>query len=218
MATSPLEKSADCIVRYKGNEDPWGNRERGLYKRIFKKASELAYEHLDKSDTINIYDIGCGGGNILDVWIDNAPENCNINLTGCDISSDAIKFLNDRYPEGSFDLVDLEEYYANNPLVKLGSADIVSIVDIIYYFGTKRDYKDTLDEIWNTVRPGAIVVVADNLIRHFRRDYLANKSDAILLESFTDYSEKICEEVNESGRKWNRYLKVRIIKKGEGTL
>lgn len=222
--SSPLEKSKDMQERYqKYGEDPWGNRERQLYQKIFKKATELTYQHLlptiktpennDGTLSINLYDIGAGGGNIVDVWKENSPENVVLNIYGCDISQDAINFLNIRYPNSSFDKIDLEDYSHTVPLYNLKNADIVSIVDVMYYLGEKRDYKETLDEIWETIKPGAIVVVADNLVRAFRRDYLQKKHNCKVLESYTDYNEKICEEVSASGKHWFRYLKVRIYQK-----
>lgn len=221
--SSPLEKSAQMENRYASlGEDPWGNRERQLYQKIFKKATELAYQHLpefkdvdaDGKVRINLYDIGAGGGNVIDVWRENLPDNMSLNICGCDISETAISFLEKRYVDSKFDLVDLEEYdNTKSSLLNMAAADIVSIVDVMYYFDVKRDYKETLDHIWSTLRPGAIVVVADNLVRHFRRDYFKKKEDCMVLEEFTDFTEKICEETSESGRKWNRYLKIRIFKK-----
>lgn len=221
--SSPLEKSAAMENRYASlGEDPWGNRERQLYQKIFKKATELAYEYIpgyDEADAdgkvrVNLYDIGAGGGNVIDVWMENCPENFALNIYGCDISETAIAFLEKRYADSRFDLIDLEEYDCKSePLANMASADIVSIVDVMYYFDVKRDYKETLDHIWDTLKSGAIVVVADNLVRHFRRDYFKKKEDCKVLEEFTDFTEKICEETSESGRKWNRYLKIRIYQK-----
>lgn len=221
--SSPLEKSKDMQNRYAlYGEDPWGNRERQLYQKIFKKATELTYSYLSNINDITLYDIGCGGGNIIDVWKENLPKGKNLRISGCDISEDAIKFLKQRYPEGKFDLIDLETYvsHVNDSNYEMDyftyhilNSNIVSIVDVMYYFGEKRDYKDTLDEIWKSIKPGTLVIVADNLVRSFRRDYLTKKKDCELLESFTDYTEKVCEEVSDSGKHWHRYLKIRIMRK-----
>lgn len=214
--SSPLEKSKDMQARYAMGEDPWGNRERKLYQKIFKKATELAYKYLDKSDTINLYDIGCGGGNILDVWVENLPDYCNLNISGCDISQDAINFLNIRYPNSVFDKVDLEEYSSKVPLYNLAHADIISIVDVMYYF-SRRPYQVTLDELLDTIHSGAIIVVADNQVRSFQRDYYGKKDNVEVLESYTDYTEPVCVEEsvcsNGSIRKWHRHLHVRIYRK-----
>lgn len=217
--SSPLEKSAVMNQRYENlGEDPWGNRERKLYQKIFKKAAQLAYQHLTiENKVINLYDIGAGGGNVIDVWAENLPDGKVLRISGCDISEAAIRYLEARYENGKFNLIDLEDYKYNETnqdyTDSIGVADIVSIVDVMYYFDAKRSYHDTLDEIWKSIKPGAIVVVADNLVRSFRRDYLTKKEDAELLESYTDYTEKICEETSDSGKKWNRYLKVRIMRK-----
>lgn len=226
LIKSPLEKASDMSARYSnGNEDPWGNRKSKLYQRVFKKATELAYGtvELPEADSdgkhrVNLYDVGCGGGNIIDTWVENKPEYINLNITGCDLSNDAISYLLKRYPEGRFDCVDLEEYDSRYPLHNLANADIVSIVDVMYYFDAKRHYSLTVDEIWNTIKPGTIVVVADNLVRSFRRDYLGKKKDCITLASYTEDSEPVSTEqsLNERTgkvRTWHRYLKVRIFMK-----
>lgn len=219
LIKSPLEKASDMAQRYSnGNEDPWGNRASQLYQRIFKKATELSYSHLGKSGEIRLYDIGCGGGNIIDTWVENKPEGSTIKVTGCDISPDAINYLLARYPDGEFDCVDLEEYNCNDPLENLAKADVVSIVDVMYYFDAKRHYGITVDQIWDTIKPGAIVVVADNLVRSFRRDYLGKKDNCETLDSYTEDSEPVSTEQSISEttgkvRTWHRYLKVRIYRK-----
>lgn len=212
---SPLEKSAAMEARYSSlGEDPWGNRERQLYQRILKRAVELSYNALPEDlKELKLYDIGAGGGNVIDTWLQNLPENYTLDIKGCELSGTAIKFLEDRYPDSFFDVIDLEEYDASYPLQYLKEADLVSIVDVMYYFDTKRDYKVTLDHIWETIKPGAVVLVADNLIRAFRRSYFSKKPDCELLHEYTDYTEPVCQETYSNGRAYKRYLKVKIYRK-----
>lgn len=203
-----IEKSKDMDQRYE-SPDPWGNRERKLYQQIFSLAVKKVIR--DRPSVTTWYDVGCGGGNVLDTVKENAPE---LVLMGCDMSQKSIEYLRESgYPSQMFDLVDLEEYvHGKSPALGLSYADVISIVDVMYYFGEKRPYKATLDEIWRAVKVGAYVVVADSLIPYQRRSYFNCKPGCILKHDYTDYTVPVCEE-NTNGRKWHRYLKVKIYQK-----
>lgn len=217
-----IEKSKDMSKRYEGGIDTWGNRERQLYQKIFKRAVELAFNHHDNTSTdlkVTWYDVGAGGGNIWDTILENTGDHA-VKLRGCDISDVAVNDLNDRYSSlGALATrIDLEEYDHTDLTTKefqdfyntIHSADVVSIVDVAYYFGEKRPWKDTMKEIWDSIKPNTIVVVADSLIPYQRRSYFNTLDDCELLDDYTDYTEKVSEEHRDNGKVWHRYLKVKI--------
>lgn len=213
---SLIEKSKDMEKRYaEGGNDSWGNRERQLYQKILKKAVELCYEKVEDLKEITVYDVGAGGGNVTDVFVENLPEGKSLKVRGCDISEKAIEFLGTLgYKDSQFDLLDLEEYdHDKNKSETIANSDIVSFVDVMYYFGEKRGYKDTLDQIWKTIKPGAIILVADSLVTYQRRSYLKTKEDCETLYEFTDYTVPVSEEVTSAGKHWRRFLKIKIYKK-----
>lgn len=219
-----IEKSADMEKRYDQGVDTWGNRERRLYQTILKEAVEKVKQYTEDpliqiGRVCNWVDIGCGGANVIDTVEEHSDESVDFDFYGCDISHVAIDDIRNRYPEGKFLRVDLEEYPnlddKNHDEFRgyLSGADVVSIVDVSYYFGDKRPWKETMKAIWDDIRPGAIVLVADSLIPYQRRSYFKAMKDAVLLESYTDYSEKVSTEKRADGREWHRYLKVLIYRK-----
>lgn len=221
---SLIEKSKDMERRYEEGIDTWGNRERRLYQSIFKKAVDLVKLELHDPGEYNWFDVGCGGGNIWDTVLENSDPDITFTVSGCDIVLKAVEDLMTRYSETvrkDVFVCDLETEHHTGALSKLGFAfmrsDVISFVDVLYYLGEKRDYRETLDELWSMIPTGCIVICADSLIPYQRRSYFKKKPDCTLLHSYTDYTEPVSEEVNPTGRKWHRYLKVMIYKKGELT-
>lgn len=207
------EKSRDMEANYANSVDPWGNRKRGLYQKIFKKAVQEAISYLGDSSVIHWYDVGCGGGNIFDTILENIPEGRECILSGCDISESALKFIRENYSTKILSLRDLEHYNFEEEPDLFGDANIISFVDVMYYFGEVRDYRKTLDEIWKAIRPGTIVVVSDSLIPYQRRSYFMKNEDCTILDEYTDYTAPVSENKKNDGTVWNRYLKVKIYRK-----
>ena len=206
-----IEKSNVMEDHYSQSDDPWGNRKRQLYQTILKEASQRAFKYLDSSEIIRHYDIGVGGGNILDTIKDNAPSGITLYQGGCDISQSAINYINDHYITYCSEVIDCEEYDpAINKSSGMATADLVTIVDVMYYFGEKRDYRTTLDKLWETFKSGAVIVVADTIIPYQRRSYFKSKPDCEVLEEFTEYSAP-AGQINGTNK--NRYLKVKIYRK-----
>ena len=203
---SNKDKAADCIDLYKDNDDPWGNRETQRYAKAFHKAAKDAILATGK-DVVRVFDIGCGGANIIDGFINACPEGIELRLGGCDISEDSINWINERY-DGDFITYDIEDFDSENPIHEIVDADLISIVEVAYYWDVKKRYTKTFDEIWKAIEPGTIVLVADSLIPYQRRSYLGTKEDCEIVEEFTDYTEPI----SNNGRS-NKYLKVKIYKK-----
>lgn len=206
-----VEKSDSMNEHYNKSTDPWHNRERKLYQVVLKKAMIDSINFTNKSK-IMYYDMGAGGGNVIDTAIENTPDNIKLQVGGCDISQFAIDYLKKQYDDPSgFDCMDLEDYlYKDNPVPHFSKADLISFIDVMYYFDTKRYYKITLDEIWKAIKPGAVVLVADSIIPYQRRSYFKTKEDSELLEEFTEYASPV-GRLNNSNK--NRYLKVKIYRK-----
>lgn len=211
-----VEKSNVMEKHYAESTDPWGNRERQLYQKVLKAGSCKLFEYYKKdhpaSNIIKYYDIGVGGGNVLDTVIENCPSNIDLRVGGCDISESAINYLNENYKNNSkFEVIDCEDYNHDESFSEeLSKADLITIVDVMYYWGSKRDYRTTLDEIWKTIKPGAIILVADSIIPYQRRSYYKNKPDSQLLEEYTDYTVPM-GQLNDTNKQ--RYLKIKIYKK-----
>lgn len=212
-----IEKSSDMEKRYEGGIDTWGNRERRLYQKIFKAAVESVRDLLPAGHIL-WYDVGCGGGNIWDTVLENSTLTHQFIVAGCDLSSRAVEDLRDRYvgkyPEGTIQRVDLEEYDATFHILEgIQDATVVSIVDVAYYFGEKRPWKDTMDQLWRSITPGTYVIVADSLIPYQRRSYFGTKEDCELIKDYTDYTVPVSTETRDDGSQWHRYFKVKIYRK-----
>ena len=206
---SNKDKTADCIDLYKDNDDPWGNRETQRYAKAFHKAALDSIEAVGK-DTVTVFDVGCGGANIVDGFINACPDNVTLKIGGCDISQDSIDWINERY-DGDFVVYNMEDFDSKNPLPELVNADIVSIVEVAYYWDVKKRYTEVFDEVWDAIKPGTIVLVADSLIPYQRRSYLKKKDNCQVLEEFTDYTEPVTVTANNS----RKFLKVKIYRKNQ---
>lgn len=215
---SSVEKSNVMEEHYAISNDPWGNRERQLYQKVLKYGSKRLFELFNKNNNnsrdVYFYDIGVGGGNVLDTVIENRDKNLILHVGGSDISESAINYLYnshnyDNY-DPSFEILDEEEFYAKNENSVLKYADLITIVDVMYYWGSKRDYRTTLDEIWKYIKSGAIVLVADSIIPYQRRSYYKSKSDCKVIEEYTDYTVPM-GQLNDTNKQ--RYLKVKIYQK-----
>ena len=207
-----VEKSNVMEEHYAESTDPWGNRERQLYQKVLKYGAQKLFEYVGEKPIIKLYDVGCGGGNILDTLTENAPIDQELFLSGCDISESAMTFLDEHFKNQShlFNIIDCEEYSDENPDRCLQDADIITIVDVMYYWGNKRDYRTTLDEIWKSLKHGAVVLVADSIIPYQRRSYFKSKPDCKVLEEYTDYT---CPMGSLNNTNKSRYLKVKIYQK-----
>lgn len=209
---SVIQRASEMEDLYANDIDPWGNARRGLYNILMKELVEKVESHTDK-ESLEWCEIGAGGANVMRGIKHNAT--LPINFTGVDLSETAIKALIEDTDFGNeFYQMDLETYIHDpeDPPV-WNTADVISWIEVLYYFGDKRPWKISFDEFWKGVKPGAIVIVADSLIPYQYRDYLKKASDAILLESYTDQSIAVSKEKRDNGSEWTRWLKVRVYRK-----
>jgi SAM-dependent methyltransferase len=202
---------------YADNLDPWQNGKRGLYNVLMRQLVSKIALHLT-TRRVEWHDIGAGGGNVLRGIELNRSEivpGIIFDYAGVDLSPTAVSAILDSREFGfKFEQADLEEYIydpTNPPL--WSSADIISWIEVLYYFGDKRPWKQSFEEFWKGVKPGAIVIVADSLIPYQYRDYLKKHEGAELLDEYTDYTQAVHIETRADGRNWTRWLKVRVYRK-----
>lgn len=213
------EKASSMEEKYQSSPDPWQNGKRGLYdplmESMVKNLLESTYDLCTKKRFLWV-DIGCGGGNVGRA-ISKALKDrgLSFDMFGCDISPTAIEYLkaDPTSPYSALQCVDIENITDEEATRLFGVADVISMVEMMYYLGEKKPWKPTIDRLWNSLRSGSIVVVADGLISYQYRDYLKSKDDARLLCEYTDMDTPVCREISDNGREWNRYLKIRIYQK-----
>ncbi len=134
--------------------------------------------------------------------------------SGVDISPTAIKKLKSLVPRGIFSQLDIEQFDSNTAeeLPLWSYADVVSMIEFLYYLGDTRPWKESFMEVWNLMTVGTVLVIADSLIPYQYRDFPKTLTDAKLIDEFTDTSIPVAVEHDE-GRTWTRWLKVRIYEK-----
>jgi hypothetical protein len=210
-----IQRASDMEDLYANNPDPWNNGGRGLYNILMKELVDRMQKYLEHNVTVWC-DIGAGGANVLrGIELHQKQYDKELQYSGVDLSAAAVKQLNESGEFGTdFVQMDLEEYVYDpeNPPV-WNDAAIISWIEVLYYFGDKRPWKESFEEFWKGVRPGSIVIVADSLIPYQYRDYLKKHEEAELLEEYTDYSHEVSIEKRADGKTWTRWLKVRIYRK-----
>lgn len=204
----------DCINLYKVSDDPWDNKSTGLYKRILIPYVKFLEDRFP--ETMRIFDIGCGGGNILDAFYDISEE--PLKFSGCDCSEEAIESISKNYKDSRFFVTDIETHFSdkdtNEEWVKsMREADVVTFIDVVYYLGAKRWYRRTLEEIWDSLKPGQIFFYGDNLKRHNYRAFTKSLPGAKVLYEYTNYDEIVSSFTDSNGRTFNRYFKGLILEK-----
>lgn len=206
------EKSSAMDAKYQESSDPWGNLARNLYDAPILNLVDKIKDQFQSTEHIRWFDVGCGGGAVGSAVIKAWEHHClwYYTLTGCDISESAIS-QNVFYE--SPQVADLEELTPETAKELFKSSNVVTFIEVLYYLGTKRPWKETVDIIWDSLDAGTLVVVADGLIPYQYRDYLASKDNATVLHKYTDDSIVISEEVTSQGKKWQRRLKVRVYRK-----
>lgn len=205
---------------YENNPDPWENGSTKLYERLLPNILDNIKEQIDpylSKNHIEWFDFGIGGGNVVHGFKEGLKtvfDKEDIRFSGCDISKSAIERLESTGEFGNLYTINLDEMTSEDPLYKdLGNYDVLSMIEVIYYFGKSIGYKVVLDNIWSALKSGAVLIVGDGLVRNQYRDYLSTKEDSELIVSYNDHIVPICKEVSDSGKSWTRYMKVRIYKK-----
>lgn len=213
----PNEKLKSKVMDefYQSDIDFFGNRQHNRYKltmiNTVRKIIDLTSHY---SFPMKWHDIGCGSGNLVEAVSNIAQENNTVfRMSGCDISETAAKFCRENLNLGeNFNQCDLEKYEPTTfPLWR--NANVISMIDVMYYLGEVRPWKTTFDKLWDSLIPGQLFVLGDCLVRHQYRDYPKLRGDIKIIDSYTEDSVPIDSEKRENGRTFNRYLKIRILQK-----
>ncbi len=111
---------------YKNSKgDPWGQDWRASQLVRYKKSIELLNRYTEKQRIADVLDIGCATGIFLRMLEENSLGK---NLTGVDISEEAVKKAKKKFPQFSFSVSSLPH------LNKLDAGfDLISALEVIYY-------------------------------------------------------------------------------------
>lgn len=210
------------LEAYRLDLDFWGNGERRLYHTVTKSLAEFLVKSVSSvRDSTMVFwcDVGCGAGFFLEGMSETLRAQGPLLIpSGVDISPEALRRCRMVVPyaavESTTDFmeVNLDDYKRGegNSVMPWINADVVSFIDTLQYF---KNYRQTFKEIWDGLKVGTVVVVADGMVRSNLRDFPASLDDAAQIGSWTDYSVAVTpRDPNEKLSK-NRYLKYRIYRK-----
>lgn len=211
--------SSQMIDAYDRDLDVWGNGE----TRIFEKVVPSLMQMLETSTSLTMHqsvkwcDLGCGPGYFLDAVV-KYPGDYRIHPSGCDISKKAVEHCKTLWPDddgccfssfyqADLDIIDKEGQDRDTVQQLVRSAEIVSLIDVLYYL---VDYRRTFDALWQMLDPGTVVVISDVNIRYHRRVYPKKFSDALHLASWADATVPM---VKASAEMTSRYMKYAVYMK-----
>lgn len=201
---------------YLESEDPWNNK--GKYIECFKGV----YDGLPikSSDSIFIYDIGCGGGNVLEGLISNISKVESITVSGVDISPTAISRLNsdirfkDMLAEPFMcDSISRPDWSLPRSVINLAREStiaIFSVVDTFYYIQRDFMWRSTADRLVSQVPQGSIILVADSAGTKSYRDYYKNNKSLILSTEGQSVTPIVPKSEGHRAKflKWSIYIKA----------
>ncbi|MGC8979341.1 methyltransferase domain-containing protein [Caldisericum sp.] len=176
---------------YKEQIDPWNVGDaQGL---IYNKILDAIKNNIVKERFHNILDLGCGKGSFT-----NRLAELGENVTGVEISSIAINYAKNHYPKIKFingDIVKL-----NQSELGKGSFDLITALDVLYYFPIKKIRK-ILQNVFDLLEDNGLFVLrhwapgGGYLIHTEWQELLSEKFNIIhseLLE--TGHSLSICQK------------------------
>lgn len=199
------EKSDTMEERYSRDIDTWGNK--GRYDEIVKNLVSKVEGHLQQGE-FKWIDLGCGPGWVVDS-LRKASKKI-IEFYGCDISDTAIKYgIENKLINPDSYVGDLNTLKSDEN--KFHKYEAVSLIDVMYYLGGSgtRDWHDTAKAIWDNMKPGTILVVADCLVRFQYREIWKKFEGCQILDEYTEYVKPVY--ITEDGKRRN--LKIKIYKK-----
>lgn len=139
-----------------------------------KNACKLALNQY-KNKTINIVDIACGTGDMMDIWSQSAKKLgiCIKNIIGIDPSNGMLEIAKMKFPDFHF-----IKAFADNTTLNSEFADVISIS---YGIRNVVDRKRALAEFYRVLKPGAKVVILEftkrdkNTVMSKFRDFYLSK-------------------------------------------
>lgn len=143
-------KSGEFMVNSRREEKAWDSILQvelpvPAVKFIEKLAGKIKKE-IERSDIIDVADIGCGRGELIHYLAKNLP---NCNFTGYDLSANTISNLKKEA------LSNEEFHHLCLPDVPERSFDCVLCINTLHYI---PDPMRTIKKLWSIVRPGGILI------------------------------------------------------------
>lgn len=170
---------------YQNSPDPWDNK--GKYVKWFEG---LVNEKLERKPSVFLYDIGCGGGHVLEGLVSEFSKiSEDIKLTGVDISPTAIDYLNkdERFTDllsEPFQCKSITDEDYNLSLSVISTAksrdmSVFSIVDTFYYIRSESKWRAAADKLAQQVPEDSYILVADSAGSKAYRDYYLNSPELV---------------------------------------
>lgn len=195
---------------YAANIDFYGNGRRGLFKAVTPSLIAFLSRNTNVFDQkpLRWCDIGIGGGFAMEAILEEVHKMgyTSIYPSGVDVSPSAVAACAQKWPEGKFAAHDMTATWEPNSM-PWWNADVVSFLECLYMF---RDSKGNLvanqvfDRVYAELRPGTVIAISDNNIRHHRRVYPKSIPDCAFLGAWADRSMPVVE---------HRYTKYAIYRK-----
>lgn len=121
----------------------------------------LSDTRVDPSVT-RVLDIGAGTGFYVDYW----RQRGSVDVTGVDVSSDAVAALKGRFPENRFLCADVT---VPGSLAQVcGQYDVITLFDVLYHITRDSDAEAALKSLSENLAPNGHLLVFDQIMR---RDY-----------------------------------------------
>ena len=203
---------------YAKNVDFYGNGRRGLFKAVtpslidFLEKNTSVFNKIDRTGVINYAvptrwcDIGIGGGFAMEAIIEEAyKRDYVVEPSGIDVAPSAIAACKEKWTGFDFRAQNVAEPWPDD--MPWRNADVVSFLEVLYMF---RDSKGNLvanqvfDRVYAELRPGTVIAISDNNIRHHRRVYPMSIPDCAFLGKWTDRTMPVVE---------HRFTKYAIYRK-----
>jgi 2-polyprenyl-3-methyl-5-hydroxy-6-metoxy-1,4-benzoquinol methylase len=119
---------------------------------IFKRETGFLKTGLNKK---HILDIGAGTGFYIDIWEEAGAKD----ISGCDITEFAIKFLTSKYPSHNFYRLDIGE---ETNVFQKEQFDIISAMDVLFHITDDDRFFQALKNINSFLKKGGYFIMSDN--------------------------------------------------------
>lgn len=142
-------------VGYYGLGRPYNTWLYRIRKLVFLRQMKSLIE--DFSD-LSVLDIGSGTGFYVDLW-----QSLGVNsVVATDITNVAVKNLQDRFPDLRCLRLDAGDKLQGDEHV--ARYDIVSAMDVLFHIVDDKRYRQAIQNVSQTLKPGGHLVIAENFI------------------------------------------------------
>jgi SAM-dependent methyltransferase len=128
-----------------------------IRKHIFHSVIAQYLPDISQKD---ILDIGCGTGFYLEQW----QKYRTASIKALDFTNAAVEFCAKQYPDITVFQADISDTeLLNHPALRDG-VDVISVFDVLFHIVNDIAYENALSNIASLLRPGGILLYADNFI------------------------------------------------------